>query len=293
MDIGTGLALFGSAKLVERLLGPTADYIGEGVKHWTARRVSNVDRIFHKAAKKLGSRIEDDGAVPPRVLRGVLDHGSFCDDELSAEYFGGVLASSRSGILRDDRGASYVALLGRLSTYQIRAHYCFYHLFKRIFDGCLVEDLTIGMKSGRESLEILIPLLDYHKFMGFSYDEEQMDMIPHIISGLVKELLIAERFDTGAGLLLGERVLDSISIDGREELLDVINNPEIGVQPTVAGIELFLWAHGKPNIHPLSFFDRANQFELSAEVTVPEGTRTVRPRPPEIKIPQRNVRSHS
>jgi len=35
MEVGTGLALLGSAHLVVKLLGPTADYIGSGIKTWT------------------------------------------------------------------------------------------------------------------------------------------------------------------------------------------------------------------------------------------------------------------
>lgn len=139
MDTATGLTVLGtavgSAKIVEKLLGPTADYVGGGIKDWTEKRVNNVSRIFSIAATRLGGRIEEEGAVPPKVLKGILDEGSFCDDELSAEYFGGVLASSRTGVSRDDRGAAYIAMLGRLSAYQIRAHYCFYHIFKRLFDG--------------------------------------------------------------------------------------------------------------------------------------------------------------
>lgn len=277
MDIGTGLSILGSAKLLEKLLGPTAEYIGTGVKTWTENRVVNVSRIFDIAAKKLGGKLDESGSVPPRVLRGILDDGSYCDDLLSAEYFGGVLASSRSGRLRDDRGASYIALLARLSSYQIRAHYCFYHLFKRLFDGIQIEDETLGTKAGRGSLETIIPLLDYFSFMGFDVEEEQLNLIPHIISGLVKELLIAERFETGAGLLLGERSVDSyFEDDGTETFIDSIVAPELAVQPTVSGIELFLWAHGMPNTHPLAFFDRSIQFELNDDVELPSGARSVK-----------------
>jgi hypothetical protein len=205
MDIGTGLSILGSAKLLEKLLGPTAEYVGGGIKSWTENRVTNVDRILRIAAIKLGNRIDEPGTVPASVLGKILDKGSFCEDELAAEYFGGVLASSKSDVPRDDRGASYVALIGRLSTYQIRAHYGFYQLFKREFNGASVEDMTLGTKLGRESLEIAIPLLDYFSLMGFDAEEEKLELLPHILSGLLKELLIAERFETGAGLLLGER----------------------------------------------------------------------------------------
>ena len=70
MDPASGLAIVGSAiggaKVVEKLLGPTAEYGGVGLKNWTERRVHNVSRIFEFAAKALGDRIDSPGAVHPR-----------------------------------------------------------------------------------------------------------------------------------------------------------------------------------------------------------------------------------
>src|SRR5262245_36424227 len=123
----SGLAFALAKPLLEKLLGPTAEYIGEGMKEFTKKRAENIRRIFAYAAKLLGPRLELPGAVPAKVLRGVIDDGSFADDELAAQYFGGVLASARTGVSRDDRGATFNALLTRLSSYQIRAHYVFYH----------------------------------------------------------------------------------------------------------------------------------------------------------------------
>src|SRR4051794_30772500 len=120
-DIGTGLELLGPSLLVPKLLGPTADYVGEGVRTWTERRVENVQRVFEKAGRKISpEELERPGRVPPRVLKGVLEEGSFWDDELAAEYLGGVLASSRTEASRDDRAASLISLVGRLSTYALR-----------------------------------------------------------------------------------------------------------------------------------------------------------------------------
>src|SRR5262245_23499596 len=91
METNTELTILGtaigSAKLIERILGPTADYIGGGVEAWTKKRVENVARIFRSEQRKLGSRLESEGTVPPRVLKEILQEGSFCDEELSAEYF--------------------------------------------------------------------------------------------------------------------------------------------------------------------------------------------------------------
>ena len=164
MDANTGLtilgAAIGSARVVEKMLGPTADYLGDGIKYWTEKRVHNIGRIFEHARIKLGSKIDDEGSVHPKVLRGVLDDGSFCDDELAAEYFGGVLASSRSEVSRDDRGASFVALVSRLTTYQIRTHFFFYSLIKSIFDG---DPLTVGNNEGRQALRTYMPFDAYKR----------------------------------------------------------------------------------------------------------------------------------
>jgi hypothetical protein len=87
-----------------------------GRKKTFSRAVKNTGRVFEKAAKKLGEKIYDPGVVPPKGLKGVLENAPFCDDELGAEYFGGVLASSRSGVERDDRGAALLSLVGRLAS---------------------------------------------------------------------------------------------------------------------------------------------------------------------------------
>jgi len=120
--------------------------------------------VRKKAAKKLGKEAEKPGSVPPKVLKGILQDAPFCDDELGAEYFGGVLASSRSGIERDDRGATFLALVGRLGTYQIRSHFSFYSLAKRLFDG---TGIGIPDPVGRGRLRTFIPIAAYSTAMEF------------------------------------------------------------------------------------------------------------------------------
>jgi hypothetical protein len=51
VDVGTGLALLGSVKLLEKMLGPTAEYIGDGLQTWAKKRTENVRRIFSFAEK--------------------------------------------------------------------------------------------------------------------------------------------------------------------------------------------------------------------------------------------------
>jgi hypothetical protein len=130
MDPGTGLTILGTAvggaKLVEKLLGPTAEYLGNGLQTWTQKRVENVGSIFTKASNRLGNRVNEPGAVPPKLLKGILDEGSYCDDELAAEYLAGIMANGRTEIGRDDRASTFIKLTGQLSTYEIRFHYIAY-----------------------------------------------------------------------------------------------------------------------------------------------------------------------
>ncbi len=253
MDVSTGLtvlgAAIGSSKVVEKILGPTSEYLGDGLKNWTERRVNNVGRIFENAKKRLGSKIDENGAVPPKVLKAILDDGSFCDDELAAEYFGGVLASSRTEISRDDRGASITALVGRLTTYQIRSHYLFYSVLKKIFDGNNI--LVSNTFTDRDKLETYISFESYIAGMEFSNGEDIGNILSHVMFGLDREKLIENNFEFGA-----------------TEKIKNFGTGGIVFIPSTLGIELFLWAHGKGNIPVHKFLESTNNFTSETDVPI-------------------------
>ena len=140
--IGGGLALFGSKDLIIKLLGPTADYLGGGLRDYTKKGCENISRVFAVAIRTLGPKVEEKGQIPPKVLKEVLNQGYFCEDQLAAEYLGGVLASSRTEVGRDDRGATILGVIGRLSSYQIRCHYLFY---SALSSTCKGESGNLGM----------------------------------------------------------------------------------------------------------------------------------------------------
>lgn len=261
MEIGTGLALFGVAKLIEKLLGPTADYIGKGIKTLAEKRVNNIKEIFSVATKRVGSKIETEGMVPPKVLKGILDEASFCDDFLSIEYFGGVLASSRSGISRDDRGVSFISLISRLSTYQIRTHYICYHILKNLFDR---TSLNVGVPEGRNKMEIYVPESVYCPAMDF--DQAEMRklgvILAHTMFGLEKENLI-ESFRSGRKEML-------------QEYFKKATEAGLIFGPSCLGIELFLWAYGKSDLPAKDFFNLANRFEIDSKVNIPSGYQKIR-----------------
>ncbi len=258
MDVGTGVAVVGlSYELIKRVLGPTADYLGSELQTLVEKKLNNLSRIFSSAERKLGDKIETEGAVPPRVLKGILDEGSFCDDALMAEYFGGVLASSRSGTSRDDRGASFIALISRLSTYQIRTHYIFYHMVKDLFNG---TSLNSGISDNRRKMETYLPFEIYLTAMEFDRLElkKSQALFDHTMYGLNKESLIEDGFKYGS----------------KEHVAKFFKNatkPGVIFQPSILGIELFLWAYGKSDLTGNDFFKTANQFEIDSSINIAPG----------------------
>src|SRR5262245_10671737 len=130
MDLGTALALFGSAKLAEKLLGPTLEYVGENFKVGAQKAVTNLNNIFTNAIKKLGPKLDGTGGVPANVLKGGVADGAFCEYTIATEYFRGVLASYRTDNSRDDRAVTYLSLISSLSTYQLRTHCILYQLLE-------------------------------------------------------------------------------------------------------------------------------------------------------------------
>ena len=246
MEPGTGLAILGSAlggaKIIEKILGPTAEYLGDGLHNWTKRRVHNVAGIFTNAGSKLGDRIDEPGSIPLRVLKEILDEGSYCDDPLMAEYFGGVLASSRTQISRDDRGAYWTSLVARLSTYQIRSHFLIYRAIYDRFQSPNF-DFDINDPGERPKLSVLIPYSEYWRSMDFTNPKElsQVDsLLSHALFGLHREGLI-ESFHYGNKENLKIHI-------GRQFIPD---EGGIWITPSSLGMELFSWVNGQGNL-PLS-----------------------------------------
>ncbi|WP_218641252.1 hypothetical protein [Pseudomonas putida] len=68
---------------LEKLLGPTADYLGGGLKDFTEKRMHNIGQIFKRADEKIGEKREKPGVIPPKVLKTIMNDGAFNDDLLS------------------------------------------------------------------------------------------------------------------------------------------------------------------------------------------------------------------
>lgn len=226
--VGAGIAVLGSKDLLNKLLGPTADYVGGEIRGLVEKCNVNLDNIFRNAAEKAGKRLNDPGVVNPRVLKSVINEGRFREDTLSAEYFGGILAASRTSDGRDDRGAVLLETVNHLSCYQLRFHFVVYLAFNRLFQR---EPINLGDAHELRTMKLFVPLRTFSDVMRFEEGEVPGTILSHCLAGLSKECLIGE---------------DCIS--GTKEFLEKHKYPAaedgIVVSPTLHGSELFVWAVG-------------------------------------------------
>lgn len=215
-------AVAGGLEAARRVCGPTLDEIGLAMGRWTQDRLRNVGRVLDAAGAKLDVGAE--GEVPARVAMAVLEEASWCEDGLMGEYLGGVLAASVVHSSSDDRGIGYASLLPRLSTFQVKCHFLVYEsirLHLRGTDAPLKVDQSVG--------QLFITHEAFADFLGV--EEELQDIVVHALTGLAREGLI------GAGWRAGREN----RVRRPEAYADIWG---ASVSPSLAGIELFLWAHG-------------------------------------------------
>lgn len=248
---GAGMAVLGSKDVITKLLGPTADYIGEEVAGLVKKCNINIDEIFVRAKKKLGSRIDKDGAVSPRVLKHVLDDGRFCDDEIAAEYYGGILASSRDSVGKNDLGLHYLSKVRQMSSLQLRLHFVFYYQLLMLHKD---SGLDIGLGNNLRALGLFIPSNVFTSVVPADLAETQVDLISHCSVGL-RSLDLINTYSYGDPSHL-EKVFPKATSAG------------IYLEPNFAGAELFLWGLGLENPNGHRFFT-TNPVEVEEIVKVP------------------------
>lgn len=258
VSAGVTLAgLYVSKEIMNKLLGPTADYIGEEMKGLVEKCNINLDNIFSKSVKKVGKDIDDGGVVNPRVLKGVVDEGRFCEEELVAEYFSGVLATARGDKVRDDREISTLAIVKNLSYYQIRFHYMCYMMFHDVFAG---EKLSVLIDKDRDKMKIYIPYTVFVTGMDFDEDElrEWNNILVHCMTGLHNAGLIGETYSYGSKTHISKQYSSA---------------PDYGIvlKPSTLGSELFLSVFGMGRVQPNELLNKEIDFLCDVELDLSKG----------------------
>lgn len=239
--------------LVNNIFDPITKEMGEDLRNWyVEKRRRNIIRVAESAQRKLVDPNEKQGSLSLKVFQEILDGGSVAEDELASEYFGGVLASSLSGIDRDDRGAAFAKLVSQLSVYQLRTHYLIYSQVKKRFDGNACQ---LGTRDGRDRLRIFISEAAYESALELAEQEPLDDILTHSLDGLRQRELI-----------------DIYVYGGDQEIMKMcMEDPPSGgivVAPSGLGAELFLWAHGWGQVSTTKLLDPQLRLESSVQLPI-------------------------
>jgi len=111
-----------------KLLGATFENMGKDLNQLYQK---GKDKIIANATKKTPN-IDDGGQTNLRVTRDVFWNGSFADESICAEYFGGILAASRSIDGKNDAGIFYLDIIKSLSSGQLKMHYLIYRMLNKL-----------------------------------------------------------------------------------------------------------------------------------------------------------------
>ncbi len=214
-DAATVGAVYGMAK---QLLGKTFDVVSGDIAGLYER---GRDKILEKMSKKVDN-LSDGRSTNLRVTRDVFWNGSFTDEEICAEYFGGILASARSEDGKDDAGVFYTDLIKSLSSTQLNLHYLVYSSFNKSF---VADPAKANLNPG---------------------DETEF-ALERIFLSLLEILEITGERDVGRDL----HALHSRGLIGNFELREyALKNssgsvPYISVQPNSLGVQLYAVAYNK------------------------------------------------
>ena len=236
-----------SAGLLKRVLGPPADEFGEALRRSVAYRTRNFGKIVQRADAKAESS-PSDGIVSERVAYVLLEEGSLCDDELMAEYLGGLLAGSRSPNGRDDRAVTWSRVITGLSSFQLRAHFLLYREWAARLKG--MGNLELNTNLERATTEFDLTEFEVALIQGSGLDVD--GVMVHSIAGLVSASLLGDDYAFGesSNLRIGPSFFDRV----------------LRVMPSFTGMELYGWAQGLPGIQPAEFQAKAVPFELENSI---------------------------
>jgi hypothetical protein len=173
------------------------------------------DKIVEIATKKVVDP-EDGQQVNLRAARDVVWNGAITDDEVCAEYFGGMLAAARSVDGKDDGVVHYVDTIKAMSARQLELHYVIYKAWQTLL---MAEQSPINVGQGSEvqAKRIFLAGMELAS-RALRYD---LDLTVLNRQGLVSSF----RYDT---VTAGEKAV-----------------PYVEIAPTVFGVMLFAVAHNK------------------------------------------------
>lgn len=159
-----------------------------------------------------------------------------------AEYLGGILAASSSGVIRDDRGVTLLTLLRGMSAYSVRAHFLCYREYCRLHNGRLTqrqvfEGSDLPNTNIAEDTRVFAQRDGFIEGMGLAESEDYYDVYYHVRRALERHNLL-EFGPQGNGPFISGVLQRGTSVEYS------INEDGFVYDTASAGDELFLWAIG-------------------------------------------------
>jgi hypothetical protein len=220
LDISTvaqATAALGGVGVVRRIFGPAADEVAEALRRLTEYRLRNVGRVVAKAEQKSPSSVTPAVAgLSIRALEPVLQHAGTADDDIVADYLGGVLSTCRR--VANDDSLAWTALISRMAARELRLHYQLYTCVRRSALGR--ADLNVLDSPGRHALRAHVGM-----------DSSAIDLrsLPDVLAGLEREGLLGGMWSFGKS---------SAEFPGSSTL------PILDFEPSLTGMNLFAWGQG-------------------------------------------------
>lgn len=144
-----------AAVMLHKILGPAAAELGEDIRRMYK---AGAEKLLAATHRKIENP-EDGKQANLRVTNDVLWHGACTDDEVCAEYFGGVLASCRSEDGKDDSNIQFSSVIKSLSSSQLRLHYVIYNVLNKSLVAKQVA-MNVAQHSEIEGREIWLSALE-------------------------------------------------------------------------------------------------------------------------------------
>ncbi len=177
--------------------------------------VKGRDKIVEIASKKVDN--PDDGKkVNIRAARDVLWNGAITEDEVCAEYFGGMLAAARSEDGKDDGVVHYVDTIKAMSARQLELHYVIYKAWQGLLNQS-GKSINVAKSADVQAWHIFMNGLELSQ-RRLPYD---------------RDLTVLHRLG-----LLSQFEYNSHTIGDK-------TMPFLNVTPTTFGVMLFAVAHNK------------------------------------------------
>lgn len=230
-DLITRAIVEALARGAGKIASAPLDAAAEALKSRMGKRLDNTRAAAEAKAQGRPLNVGD------RIASKALSEATVADDSVISDYLGGVLASSDMS----DSGAAIVALIGRLSSLQLRLHYILYREIRRLRSGSHVNLYESDKASG---ITLHVPTDELMPALGTS----DSDAVGSALAVLWRENLIGEEWRFSR-----ETDSDPKSHSAR-------------IHPTGLGAEFFLWGHGVRPVHANRLLDATTPLVFLTDV---------------------------